>query len=77
MTIHLSSDWEEILSQKAAQEGTTPEALVLAALRDKYAQEQAASKPPSDQWELLVRGVGQDCGVSLSHEAVSSEGLYD
>jgi hypothetical protein len=77
MTIHLSSHWENLLSQKAAQEGTTPEALVLAALRDKYAQDQSATAPPNNQWESLVRGIGQNCGVSLSHEAVSSEGLYD
>ncbi len=77
MTIHLSSDWENLLSQKAAQEGTTPKALVIAALRDKYAQNQSAASAPSNEWESIIRGIGQDCAVSLSHEAVSSEGLYD
>jgi hypothetical protein len=76
MTIQLTSDWEQLLSQKAAAQGTTPEALVLAALRDKYAPEQTAPAPP-DQWEALVRSIGRDCSVSLSHEEVSRERVYD
>jgi antitoxin (DNA-binding transcriptional repressor) of toxin-antitoxin stability system len=30
-----------------------------------------------DDWEQMLLSAGTDCGVSLSHEAVSSEGLYD
>ena len=32
---------------------------------------------PQDEWERRLLGVGSECGVSPSHPAVSSEGLYD
>ena len=32
---------------------------------------------PRDEWERLLRSIPIDCGVSLSNEALSSEGLYD
>ena len=32
---------------------------------------------PRDDWERLIIGVGTDCGVSLPHKALSSEGLYE
>ena len=32
---------------------------------------------PRDDWERLLLSVARDCGVSLSNEALSSEGLYD
>ena len=37
------------------------------------------SRPAATQEEWLrrLRGAASDCGVSLSNEAVSSEGLYD
>jgi hypothetical protein len=30
-----------------------------------------------DEWERRLREAASDCGVSLSDEALSSEGLYD
>jgi hypothetical protein len=32
---------------------------------------------PRDEWERRLLGAATNCGVSLSHEAVSSEGLYE
>jgi predicted DNA-binding antitoxin AbrB/MazE fold protein len=32
---------------------------------------------PRDEWERGLLAAARDCGVSLSNEAVSSEGLYD
>lgn len=32
---------------------------------------------PRDDWERRLLTIGTDCGVSLSNEALSSEGLYD
>jgi hypothetical protein len=29
------------------------------------------------EWERLIIRVGTNCGVSLPHEALSSEGLYE
>ena len=30
-----------------------------------------------DEWERLIVQAGTDCGVSLPHEALGSEGLYE
>lgn len=32
---------------------------------------------PQDDWERTLLATGQDCGVTLSDAAVSSEGLYE
>ena len=32
---------------------------------------------PRDEWERRLLGIGLNCGVSLSNEAVSSEGIYE
>jgi hypothetical protein len=32
---------------------------------------------PDDEWVRRLRAIATDCGVSLSNEAVSSEGIYD
>ncbi|MBC7854702.1 MAG: hypothetical protein IAF94_14815 [Pirellulaceae bacterium] len=32
---------------------------------------------PRDEWERLLLSAASDCGVALSSEALSSEGLYD
>ena len=32
---------------------------------------------PRDEWERRLLSIATDCGVSLSNEAVSSEGLYE
>jgi hypothetical protein len=34
-------------------------------------------REPRDEWERRLRALAMDCGVSLSNEALSSEGLYD
>ena len=34
-------------------------------------------REPRDEWERHLRQAASDCGVSLSDEALSSEGLYD
>ena len=32
---------------------------------------------PRDEWGAKPLSIGTDCGVSLSDEALSSEGIYD
>ena len=32
---------------------------------------------PQDEWERILLGLATDCGVSLSHSALSSEGMYE
>ena len=41
------------------------------------AKERMRSFVPRDEWERRLLAIGTDCGVSLSDEALSSEGLYD
>jgi hypothetical protein len=76
MVITLGPDLEAALNDLARRQGITPEALALSALREKF----LAPPPPiqpQDEWERRLLSAATDCGVALSNEAVSSEGLYD
>lgn len=75
MTILLSPELEVALREHARRQGISPETLVLNTLKEKfglYALPQA-----QNEWERLILGTGTDCGVSLPHSALSSEGLYE
>jgi hypothetical protein len=80
MNVTLTPDLEQALVQRARQHGTTPEAVVLDAIREKLGPEPAELAKilePRDEWEERLLRVGTPCGVSVSDEALSSEGLYD
>ena len=80
MTITLTPDIEQAVAEEAQRRGTTPESLVVETLREKFVPSRPASPVPPqrpDDWERMLLSVGTSCGVSLPHEAVSSEGLYD
>jgi hypothetical protein len=74
MVLNLGSDLETVLIQVASRQGITAEELAIKALKDRFVR---APIQPRDDWERLLLETGSDCGVSLSNEAVSSEGLYD
>ncbi len=74
MVITLTPDLAAALTAQAQRRGITPEALALSALRVRFLP---AVREPRDDWERKLRAIATDCGVSLSDEAVSSEGLYD
>jgi hypothetical protein len=74
MVIALGPDLEVALNDLARKQGVAPEQLALQALRDRFLS--PALIPPRDEWERRLRSAATDCGVSLSNEAVSSEGLY-
>jgi hypothetical protein len=74
MVITLSPELETALREQASRQGISPEALALKALRERFIE---SSIQPRDEWERRLLSVASDCGVSLSNEAVSSEGLYD
>jgi hypothetical protein len=80
MTIRLSSELEQILQKHADEQHTTPEVLVVEALRERYSssshERSLPHRPPTD-WNAMLQELATHCGVSLSDEAVSSEGLYD
>jgi hypothetical protein len=76
MVITVGPDLEAALSELARQQGVVPEALALQALRERFLGP-GSGRQPRDEWERRLRSAATDCGVSLSNEAVSSEGLYD
>lgn len=76
MVIRLSAELEAALNESARRQGVAPEVLADAVLRERFL---SAGTPltPRDEWERTVLGAATDCGVSLPHSAVSSEGLYE
>jgi hypothetical protein len=76
MVITLTRELEAALNERAGREGVTPEVLALKLLRDRLIAPTSAIDP-RDQWEQLIIKVGTNCGVSLPHGALSSEGLYE
>ena len=74
--IMLTPELEAALNKSAQNKGVSPQELVLDTLKAQFL---TRSKPPDpiDEWEQAVLGLGTDCGVSLTHLALSSEGLYD
>ena len=76
MLITLGTDLESVLNDQAQKQGVEPEVLALKALRERFLSP-AVRIQPRDEWERRLLGVATDCGMALSHEAVSSEGLYE
>ena len=72
MTVQLPPEVEQAIADQAKRRGLTPEALVVDTLRQKF-----EPLVPRDEWEARLLSIGKDYGISLSNEAVSSEGLYD
>ncbi len=76
MDIRLSPELESALNESAQREGVSPQDLALDILQDRFLNG-SATLTSADEWERTVLGVATDCGVSLSHSALSSERLYD
>jgi len=82
-TIILTPEIEQEVAKRAQELGTTPEHLVLAKLWAEFApaaaepKQQALPFEPQDGWERRLAAASSPCGVSLSNEAVSSEGIYE
>jgi hypothetical protein len=76
MVITLGPDLEAALNDLARKQGVAPEVLALNALRERFLPRPLPIEP-RDEWERRLLSAASDCGVSLSNEAVSSEGLYD
>ena len=75
MVVTINGELEVALQTAASKKGIAPEELVLAALRERYTR--PLPFEPRDDWERGLLLAAVDCGVSLSNEALSSEGLYD
>lgn len=74
MVLNLSSDLESVLNEVASRQGITVEELAIKALKDRFVRPRIQ---PRDEWGRTLLAAASDCGVSLSNEAVSSEGIYD
>ena len=64
------------MNNLARKQGVAPESLAVNALRERFL-DPSQRIPPRDGWERGLLAAATDCGVSLSNEAVSSEGLYE
>lgn len=76
MDIKLTRELEAALSEAARRTGMSPQDMALDVLRERFLGD-SALLTPADEWEQNVLGAGSDCGVSLPHSTLSSEGLYD
>ena len=76
MVIAVDPALEVALKERAQRQGVAPEVLALEALRKQFLPP-APSDLSHDEWVRRLRSLAIDCGVSLSDEAVSSEGIYE
>lgn len=76
MVIQPEPELERLLSEQAKREGVAPEELVLNALRERFVAT-CVRIQPQDEWERQLLDVATDCGVSLTHESLSSDELYE
>ncbi len=74
MVITLGPELESALNEQARKRGIDAESLALDALRKQFL---SPLMQPRDEWERRLFAAASDCGVALSNEAVSSEGLYE
>jgi hypothetical protein len=80
MSINLPADLQTIIRDEALRLNTTPDQVVEQLVRRHLSMTTQLAPPllePRDDWERRLRAIAIDCGVSLSDEALSSEGLYD
>lgn len=76
MVIKLTPELEAALSESARQQGVAPDVLAISILRERFVPP-SPSFASQDEWERILLGLATDCGVSLPHSALSSEGLYE
>ena len=79
-TILLSPEVEQAAQQEAERLGLTLSDLVAQVLRTKLLPQKTSHPAVSAQtveWDRWLLALGKDCGVSLSDESLSSEGLYE
>lgn len=77
MTITLSPELFALLQERAHEQHLEPQILVEKILRQHLMEPHGRLPTPQDDWERLLLNAAIDCGVSLTDEAVSSEGIYE
>ena len=76
MVIKLTPELETALNESARQLAVAPDALAISVLQERFLPPQAAIAS-RDEWQRNLLGLVTDCGVSLPHSALSSEGLCE
>jgi hypothetical protein len=76
VVITLGPELTAAVSEQARRQGVAPEVLALEALRERFLTARLAGES-GDEWVRHLRQLARDCGVALSDEAVSSEGIYE
>lgn len=76
MVINLSPLLETELGEQARQRGIAPEMLAIALLEDRFLPK-TPTVEPQDDGEQRLFGAAIDREVSVSHSALSSDGLYE
>jgi hypothetical protein len=76
MLVNLGPDLSTVLIDSARKQGISPEELALRVLREHFLVS-GLQIQATDEWGRGLLAAASDCGVSLSNEAVSSDGLYD
>ncbi len=77
MTLTLDHKLAEALEAESRRSGLSPEQFAVNVLREKLAGAKPVIDPPQDEWARRLRSAATDCGVSLSNEALSSDGIYE
>jgi hypothetical protein len=76
MVITLGPELEAALNGAANRRGMLPEVLAISALEERFVNP-VAPPEPRDEWEKRLFELAEDCGASLSNEALRRESLYD
>jgi hypothetical protein len=76
MFISMIPKLEAALKEEAGRRGVPPQVLAFNILYE-HLFKTVSPLEPRDEWERQLLSLGIDCGVSLSDEALSSEGLYE
>ena len=77
VSVTLTPKLEQAVVDRAQLAGTSPQEFVLGILEKSLLPASGVNHSSIDEWEQALLAASVDCGVSLSDEAVSSEGLYD
>lgn len=75
MEISLTAELEAALKESAACRGLSPSDLEPQTLNERFLH-RSKSDVPRDPWERSVLALAKDCGVSLPHGVLSSNGLH-
>jgi hypothetical protein len=76
MVIHIPKQLEVAIDDQAKRRGVSPETLALEAIRERF-QLKVPTEAEHEAWKRKLSEAASDCGVALTNEALSSEGLYE